>query len=390
MESDADIFRLEADPAKRYWRTKLGLHMAGVAFSIARSAWWVWSGNSARLQNRIEASRVNSALSTPAYLVVVQSLGQLTSLPLSFVSGYLVERRFGLTRRDPLSWFAEEVKTAALGMTLSVPLGTGALTVIRRRPRDWWFVLSTAFLPLVIFGTRLAPTLIAPLFNRFEPLDDPPLVARLVALGKRAGVPIVDVYRMDMSRQTEKANAYFTGTGRSKRIVLGDTLIDRFPEEEIEAVVAHELGHQVHGDVWRLIAMYTATSFAAAFILQRSFPALVGIGQRRSGLRSACDVASLPLFALAMSAIGLAIQPLRAWTSRRIERRTDAFALSLTSDGEAYARAMERLAIQNLEDPDPPRWLVWLLYSHPPTSDRIATAREFRAAEEHLELLPRV
>jgi STE24 endopeptidase len=390
MHPDVDIPGLGADRAKRYWRTKLALHIAGVAFAIARSAWWAWSGNSARLQNRIEALRLNSILSAPAYFVAVQSVNQLTSLPLSFTSGYLIERRFGLTRRKPLSWFAEEVKTAALGMALSVPLGTGAFAVIRRRPRDWWLVLSMAFVPLVILSTRLAPTLIAPLFNRFDRLDDPALVARLVALGERAGVPIVDVYRMDMSRQTEKANAYFTGTGRSKRIVLGDTLTDRFTPEEIEAVVAHELGHQVHGDVWRLIAMYTATTFAAALTLHRSFPTLVRTGQARSGIRSASEVAALPLFALAMSVIGLAIQPLHAWTSRLIERRTDAFALSLTSDGDAYARAMERLAIQNLEDLDPPRWLVWLFYSHPPTSDRIATAREFSAAEEPLERHPGV
>jgi STE24 endopeptidase len=124
---------------------------------------------------------------------------------------------------------------------------------MRRRPRDWWLILSGAAVPLTVVLSNLAPVLLMPLFNRFDPLRDEALASRVRALADRSGVRISDVFEMDMSRQGEKPNAMFTGLGNTKRIVLGDTLLSKFPEDEVEAVVAHELGHQVNGDIWRLI-----------------------------------------------------------------------------------------------------------------------------------------
>ncbi len=376
MDHSGVLAELNVRRARQYRRIRIGLYGVGLVFSIGQSTWFALSGRSVRLRSWSERRVPRKSLVTPAYLLSSQALGWLTNLPLSFASGYVVERYFGLTTRTPKSWLTEQVKSAMVATTFQVPLGTAAFSVIRRRPADWWLILSAASLPLLIVGTRLGPVLIAPLFNRFERVDDADLVERITELGERAGVRIADVYRMDVSHQTEKANAYFTGTGQSKRIVLGDTLLDRFETPEVEAVVAHELGHQVHGDLWRLIALYSGFGFLTAFGLHRAMSILVRCG-RRSGVRSAGDVAALPLFTLALTMIGLTLQPFQAAISRRIERRTDAFAVNLTGDGEAYARAMARLALQNLDDPDPPRWLVWLLYSHPPTAERIAAARAF-------------
>jgi STE24 endopeptidase len=195
-------------------------------------------------------------------------------------------------------------------------------------------------------------------------------------------VRISDVYEMDMSRQSEKPNALFTGLGATKRIVLGDTLLERFEPDEIEAVVAHELGHQVRGDIWRLIGFGAGAGFGAAWSLSRLAPTVLRRTERRTGVGEVGDVASLPILALIMTVIGFVLLPIQAAFSRAMERRADRYALELTRDGEAYARTMERLAALALADPAPPRPVVLFLYSHPPIADRIRAARE---AAPHFE-----
>jgi STE24 endopeptidase len=260
-------------------------------------------------------------------------------------------------------------------VALQVPLTGAAYAVIRRRPGDWWVVLSAATFPVLSGLSQLAPVVLMPIINRFELLDDPELVARIRALADRAGVPIADVYRMDLSRQSEKANAFFTGLGRTRRIVLSDTLLARFEPGEIEGIVAHELGHQVHGDIWRLVALLGAVTTVSFYATAKIAPKVLALTSNRTGVREPGHVASLPLLALCLMGAGGLAGPIQAAVSRAIERRTDRFAVELTGDGATYARALARLAEQNLADPDPPRVVVWLLASHPPIADRIRAAR---------------
>jgi STE24 endopeptidase len=230
--------------------------------------------------------------------------------------------------------------------------------------------------PLVVLFSNLAPTLIMPRFNRFLPLRDSDLESRIRTLAAKSGVPISDVYEMDMSRQSEKPNAFFTGLGSTRRIVLGDTLLERFDHDEIEGVIAHELGHQVHGDIWRFIGFASAAGFGLAWAVARLAPPLLRRTRDRTGVDEVSDEAALPLLAIVVTALGFALMPIQAAFSRSIERRTDAYAVALTGDGESYARAMERLAAQSLSDPEPPPAVVFMLYSHPPIAERIRTARE--------------
>jgi STE24 endopeptidase len=195
-------------------------------------------------------------------------------------------------------------------------------------------------------------------------------------------VEISDVYEMDMSRQSEKPNALFTGLGNSKRIVLGDTLLARFEVDEIEAVVAHELGHQVHGDIWRLIGFGAGAGFVTAWLLSRIATPTLRRSVARTGVQDVSDVASAPILALLLTGMGIILMPIQAAFSRAMERRADRYAIELTGDGAAYARAMERLASLALADPDPPRPVVFFLYSHPPIADRIQSARQSGARSE--------
>jgi STE24 endopeptidase len=371
-----EIPGLDVANAKRYSRTKLAVLLLSTLWTVVRLVWFASDQRATRLKGSIARGLPDRRLVAPVFFTVTMALSWLSGLPVAFFGGHEVERRFGLTKQSTGGWLGDQAKGLLLGVLLQTPLLTAAYAVIRRRPRDWWLIIAGASVPLTVALSNLAPVLLMPLFNRFQPLRDDPLAARVRALAARGGVRISDVYEMDMSRQSEKPNAMFTGLGNTKRIVLGDTLLAGFSGDEVEAVVAHELGHQVHGDIWRLIGFGAGVGFGMAWLLAKIAPRAVRRTHERTGVSDIADEASLPVLALVMTALGLLVMPVQAAFSRALERRADRFAVGLTRDGEAYARAMERLAAQALADPDPPRPVVLMLYSHPPIVERIRVARE--------------
>jgi STE24 endopeptidase len=225
----------------------------------------------------------------------------------------------------------------------------------------------------VVIAT-LSPVLIMPLFFKFTPLEDQDLAARLIRLAERARTNVKGVFRFDMSTRTKSANAALTGMGATRRIVLGDTLLDEFTPDEIETVLAHELGHHVHNDMLLGVAINSVTTLAGFLV------AHLGLrwGVEVFGLDSIADPAGMPLLALVGGAIGLIAMPAANAYSRWRERMADQYALEATSKGAAFASAMTRLANQNLADADPERWVVVLLYSHPPIRERVAMAEAWK------------
>lgn len=372
-----DIPGLDVPKAKRYSRTKLAVLLVSTAWGFAQLLWFARNRRSARLKANVAARVPDERLAPPAYFAVVAAGSWLASLPVGLLGGWLVERRFGLSKQPLRGWFADEVKGLGVALVLQPALMTGAWAVIRRRPKDWWLVLSGLAVPLSVMFGYLAPVVLMPLFNTFRLLRDRELADRVRALADRAGVRIADVYEIDMSRQSEKPNAFFAGLGGSKRIALGDTLLERFPPAEVEGVVAHELGHQANGDIWRFVGFAGATGFGMAWLLSKITPALVERTSDETGVRELADEASFPLVALAAGGLGFLLGPAQAAFSRAIERRTDRYALDLTGDGDTYASAMSRLAAEALADPDPPAPVVFFLYSHPPIAERIRAARAF-------------
>lgn len=375
-----EIPGLDIARAKRYSRIRLAILALSTLLSAGRLLWFAADRRASRLKGEVARRAPDRRLVGPIFFATTAALSWLASLPVAYAGGLLVERRFGLTRQSDKAWFADQLKGLLVGLLLQTPVMTAAYAVIRRRPRDWWLILAGATVPLTVVLGNLAPVLLMPLFNRFTPLRDEALAERLRDLSARQGVTISDVYEMDMSRQSEKPNAMFTGIGNTRRIVLGDTLLERFPGDEVEAVVAHELGHQVHGDLWRLIAFGAGAGFGLSWLLSRIVPPLIRRTSEQTGVDDIADEASLPTLALVIGALGLLLMPIQAAFSRAIERRADRFALEATRNGEAYARAMERLAVQSLADPEPPRPVVFMLGSHPPIAERIRAARAFSEA----------
>lgn len=306
-----------------------------------------------------------------AVLAVVLGLGvKLLTLPLDWVRGYWLPKRFGLLHQPFGRWCWDRLKAGALGGGLGLLVLEIVYGVLR--VSAWWWLWAA----LILFAgslllTVVVPVWIIPLFYRLVPLEDAALKERVLALARRVGVAVVGVWVADQSRKSRTANAALTGLANTRRIILFDTLIAEFTPDEIESVLAHELGHHVHGDVRRGLlvqgAVLLATLWAADHLLR--------IGSARFGYQGPADPAGLPLLALILLLLGLCAAPLANGFSRWVERQADAFALATTGNPGAFIGAMDRLATLNLAERHPNRLKEFLLYSHPSIDRRIDMAK---------------
>jgi STE24 endopeptidase len=240
----------------------------------------------------------------------------------------------------------------------------------------WWLWAAGGLLVFNVLLSNLAPILIMPIFNKFVPLGDEhkDLADRLMKLAERANTKVKGVFKFDMSRRTKSANAALTGIGNTRRIVLGDTLINEFSSDEIETVLAHELGHQVHKDIPILIAMGTLTTLLGLYLASLVLNWAIGY----FGFSSISDVAAFPALGITLGLYGLIMMPLENAISRWRERIADEYALQATGKKDSFASAMVRLANQNLAEVDPEQWVVFLFYSHPPLLERIEMAKNWK------------
>ena len=309
--------------------------------------------------------RVATWLLPAIYFGQISLASALVDMPASFVQEHALERRFGLTDQTRRAWLGEYAKAALLSSGLTALLATLLGIAVRHAPRWWPWIASVGTLPLFVAGNVIVPVYVLPLFNAFEPVTGP-LETRLRRLAKRFGVGDAAILRMDMSRQTRKANAFVTGIGTTHRIVLGDTLIGPFPEEEVEFVVAHELGHYVSKDTWRMIGLGEIFSIVLFLVAN----ATAASKDEREALRKR-PLLLLRIYAV-MLAASQALRPILFAFSRSREWAADRFAIAATRDPRAGASAFRRLRDQNLADEDPPGWYEFFFSSHPSLRARIA------------------
>lgn len=364
----------DIDRARRYGRIRRSIAIGRSLSSLGQTALFVGSGHAQRLRDRIGARVRQPELADAIHLTIHSLETWALGLPERYLTGQRLERRFGLTRRSDRAWIRSELVSLAVGTAITIPIGTGALAVVRRMPERWQFVLPGLAVPVQLAFVRLAPVLIFPRFNTFTPIESGELRDRIDGLAERAGVELGGVYSIDLSKQTERANAFFAGMGATKRVVLGDTLLRSFEPAEIEGVVAHEIGHQAHGDLWRMSALDAAGGFAGAYALKLAMPWFARKTSKWTGTTRFDSSGSVPVWGLAVGALAAIGTPIMLAYSRAVERRTDRYAVTLTGDGGAYASALTRLMRQNLDEPYPPRWATVLFRSHPPTGERISAA----------------
>jgi STE24 endopeptidase len=326
-------------------------------------------------QNAIALVGVGDWGVVAVYFLLFSLFFLIFDLPLSFYSGFTLEHQFGLSNQNFGQWLLDLGKKTLLSFVLSLVLLECLCWIIRVDPIHWWIWAWAAYAFVSYVLGKVFPVVIVPLFYKYGKLEDKELETKVLALAARFDMPVGNVYSINLSKTTKKANAAFMGIGRTKRVVLSDTLIKNFTHSEVEVVVAHELGHYKHHDVWRLLAFGLAASlvaFAAGFLgMNALMPAL--------SLSSASDVAGLPLLFLIFYAVNLLLMPLMNGYSRRRERAADTFALKTLETQDVFISCMEKLGAQNLADPEPPAWYEWFFYDHPSIGKRVKMARSWMA-----------
>jgi len=311
-----------------------------------------------------------------AMFLLVTAMHAVVSFPLSFYSGHLLEHQYKMSRLTVAGWFWRYAKRMTLTFTIGLALFEGLYVVIWLTGSYWWLAgAGAAFLVGIVAG-QLIPVLILPLFYKIERLDDDGLTDRLARLSEGTGLSIEGVYRMHLSAETVKANAMLAGLGRTRRVLLGDTLLDGFSEEEIEVVFAHEIGHHVHRHIWKLLMMGLAMTVGGFFLADLALRAWV------HEIDGFVDYATLPVYTLPMltlilTVFNLLVGPLQNAVSRTFERQADRYALQSTKLPDAFRSAFLKLSKQNKADPDPHPVEVFLLHSHPPIGQRIGLSEEW-------------
>lgn len=374
---------LNEDKASRYHRLRRRAELLGAAAAGAVLLALVLTGAALTLRER--GSGVGTVIgrgfeepgTVAGVALLLSALLHLVELPFAWYLGYWLEHRYGLSTQTPRQWLRDHV-IGALVSTVVAVAGASVVYATLRWSADWWWAMSAALLAVAMVGlVQVTPVLLLPLFYRFKPLDRPSLVERLLALAARAETRVVGVYEWTLSAHTRKANAALAGMGRTRRILLADTLLADYSDDEIEVILAHELSHHVHHDLWRGMALQTLLLVAGFFVAHLVLVAFAA----PLALRGIDDPAGMPLILLTAGVCSAAFLPVANAMSRTQERRADRFALDLTRQAPAFISAMKRLSQQNLAEERPSRLVQWLFYSHPPIRERLQAAREWAAAQ---------
>jgi len=304
--------------------------------------------------------------------LIVFGIWAIVTLPLDFYSGFVLPHRYELSTQTIRGWLIDLIKSGALVIALGLPLLIALYTTIRLAPTTWWIWAASGFTFVTAVLTALAPILLMPIFFKFKPLaeEHAELETRLTRLAQKAGTSVHGVFSFDMSRRTRAGNAALVGLGRTRRILLGDTLLSEFTSDEIETILAHELAHHAHKDILSILLVQSIFNFIAFFLAAQGMNWAVN----SSSLINTADPAGLPMLSLLMGITSLLTMPLANAFSRWRESIADDYALEITQKPEPFASAMIRIANQNLAEVDPERWVVLLLHSHPPLRDRIQKA----------------
>jgi STE24 endopeptidase len=372
---------MNEDKASRYHRLKRWSHVASLGWALILFVGLLWSGASAAMRDAAERGAASllghggghAGAAVVFYVGFLLLLNEVGSLPLAFYSGFFLEHRYGLSNERAGRWLLDQVKSFALGFVLSSAAATIVYAAIRYWPHGWWLPAGLVLAAIVAGLTNIAPVLLLPIFYQVKPLNRESLRVRLVELADRAGASVLGAYEWGVAVKTRKANAALAGLGTTRRILVSDTMLAEYSDDEIEVVLAHEIGHHVHGDIWKGIlfesALILAGLYVAARVLDGLAPAL--------GFGGSADVGAMPLLVLATGAVSFVMLPLAHAMSRAFERSADRFALALTRNPAAFVSAMRRLAAQNLAEEQPSRLVQMLFYSHPPVRERIAAAQAF-------------
>jgi STE24 endopeptidase len=361
--------------ARRYNRIHRWLEISdfvlGLAFLLALllTGW-----NSVLRDWAYRAAFQNYTLSVFFYVFILMLGGKVLGLGLDYY-GLRLERRFQLTTQKTRLWLWDEVKGFLVALVLAGFTAELLYFTIRQSPQHWWLIAWAMFMVLFIVLAQVAPLILFPIFYKFEPLENEDLKQRLVRLSERAGTRIRGIYKWNLSEKSKKANAALTGLGATRRIILADTLLDHYSAEEIEAVLAHELGHHVHKHILKSILVQAGITlfgfWAANYVLHLSI-------EQWGMFDTLSDFSNLPLLVLVSTMLSLLLMPAMNAYSRFNERQADRYAFESIRSVQPFISSMNKLAAQNLAERTPSPWVEWLFHSHPAISRRVAAAEAWQ------------
>jgi STE24 endopeptidase len=365
----------DSPEARRYNRIRRWLGISDFAVGFAFLVVLLMTGWSGWLRDvAYRLGFQNYTLAVFMYLLLLLAIGKVLGIGFD-VYGFRLERRYKLSTQRLRGWFWDEVKGFLVGLLLGAMVVELLYFTIRQWPQDWWLLAWALFMVLFIVLAQLAPVLLFPIFYKFEPLENEELRRRLVVLSERAGTRVRGVYRWKLSEKTKKANAALTGLGVTRRIILADTLLDNYTEDEIEAVLAHELGHHVHRHILKSIFVQAAITlfgfWAANWALHYA------VDHHLFDFVQISDFADLPLLALVATVLSFLLMPALNAYSRYNERQADRYAFESIASIDPFISSMNKLADQNLAERSPAQWVEWLFHSHPSISRRLKAAADW-------------
>ena len=379
MTDDPTPVQADSPEAQRYNRIRRWLGIADFVVGFVFLVVLLVTGWSSTLRDlAIRLGSQTYGLQLFVYLVLLLVISKALGVGFEYY-GFRLERGFKLSNQRFRSWAWDEVKGFLVGMVLATIVVELLYYTIREWPQHWWMLAWVLFMGLFILLAQLAPVLLFPIFYKFEPLDNEDLRRRLVVLSERAGTRVRGVYRWKLSEKSKKANAALTGLGATRRIILADTLLDNYSPDEIEAVLAHELGHHVHRHILKSIFVQAAITFvgfwaanwALHFAIERHLFDFDGLH----------DFANLPLLALVSVVLSFLLMPALNAYSRYNERQADRYAFESIASLEPFISSMNKLAEQNLAERTPSKWVEWYFHSHPSVSKRLAAAAEWQRTQ---------
>lgn len=359
--------------SKKYNNTKLAIGIGKTIVSFILLYLFIALGYSVLLQNYIQNFTENSYL---AFLIFVFTIGIFSSIlfmPINIYTGFYLEHKYKLSNQNFYKYFIEIVKSMLVGLAIGIPILLLFFFVLNQFGDLWWVVFASAMFLISVVLSQIFPILILPIFYKILPLDDDELKTRISNLAKGAGIKVENVFTFDMSKNTKKANAAFTGLGKTKRIILGDTLLNNYSKDEIETVIAHELGHYKHKHIIKNILFGTVSSFLTFFIISILYKNSLSWFD----FKSITQIAALPLLSLWAMIIGLIQSPIGNILSRKYEYEADRYAIESTLKPESFISTLNKLTDQNLGDREPHPFVEWFFYSHPSIKNRINAIKIF-------------
>ena len=359
---------------RRYSQARYALYFAGTAYALL-ALWGVLAvGLSAGLRRIVLPLRY-SFLKLLAYYALLTLTLLILHAPLTFYSGYYLEHAYGLSSQSVGGWLGDLGKDIGVDIATTVPVLWMLFWLIGKSPRWWAFWFWGTLVPIIAFGIFASPLVIDPLFNKFTPLPPSPLRTQIEVLAVKAGIPNAPIYVVDKSKQTHETNAYVTGIGSSARIVIWDTTLQRMPPDQIRAIVGHEMGHYVLKHLYWGFLMTVGGLIILLPLAQKFAEALITRFGPRWQVTSLTDHAATPALLLTVTLFSFLLAPITNGVSREIEHQADVYGLNVTGNRPAMARAFVSLSEQNLSDPNPPAFIKFWLFTHPPLQERIDFVR---------------